>query len=423
MATKEDMNDLVVRRSRPRANTQDVVLALPSPEADPVLYTEKRLTRGIDYVTARRAERVVSNPTNNLLTLYDQACHAAIAELQDGREPEEIGHLLDEVRHYELEMSNKHWAIKVLSHREEEMVERLLSLRKTTFHARYGDYFSQIAKKLRSTAWTYKTDHWKFLVSQPYWTVISTKLKEEKKYWDRNGSTYPDEVPVTLSIFEACKYLSVDYACMFTVIHLYAERNATFHRGLDEAIEAKQYNKIAQWLYQDLKELPNLVPLHWEAEESAMKSALLALRDMWFDISEAPEEPLSWGATTELKNVAKSHKQKNDEALDQHIANVARRAAELHQQGLEKESLLAQASLEPEEKLPSLPADISTMATKPKSKRKASSPLESKVRKQAFWDVLHQFQGAHQSYDSTVQRQRAANSALAEYRMLYSSTP
>ena len=95
---------LAVNRKRPGAGTLD--LECPRPETAPEKYTDYRVEQGLLYASERlRSSTRKPSPTaEKLLPLYRGACKELLEERKKG---ENNWELLDEIREYEKDMSEK----------------------------------------------------------------------------------------------------------------------------------------------------------------------------------------------------------------------------------------------------------------------------------------------------------------------------
>lgn len=244
---------------RKRASTTDQDLKVPPPESHPKDYTSERLKQGVAYARARLSRNCTPR-VEKLLTIYQAACEAAIVDLSDPKQGISKSNL-DEIREYEIAISNKIWISQVPDTKQEHLEQCLLQLRRLTFWVRYGDYAMVLAREPRSKAAKNETQNWKYISGAHIWSEISSELHSEEKSWARYGSGRPALVPTTLAVYEACQHIGIGYQNMIQIIHVYADRNIAFYRGLTETIEGKNFNQVARWLDQDLQDLLSLVPI------------------------------------------------------------------------------------------------------------------------------------------------------------------
>lgn len=410
------MNFPPLASRRKRASTASQDLRVPPPEALPSHYTPDRVQKGIDYATARLSRNPTPN-TEKLLTLYKAACVAALDDLVNTAQATKEN--LDEIRGYEMTMSNKLWIAEVPSFQQEELVKNLLQLRRFTFWVRYGDYAQVLSHMLRSTAADNKVEYWKDISGQYNWTQISKAIRDEQGIWDKYGSGKPQQVQTTLAVYNACQHSRMEHDNMIEIIHLYAERNTAFHRGLSETIEKHKYNQIADWLERDLRDLPSIVPVGWIEQEVIMKASLEALRSEWFDTTSEPDEPLSWTWKPALASYGESLKKDQNKAEKENQLAIAKIAAELLAIVDEEAEPLAQAFLLPNKEM--FPPEVPDTTAKGKAKRKASQPIDVSDRKKAFATICEQHESAHDERKKSISHVRELNRTLLAYRDEYGS--
>ena len=392
---------------RQRAST--ISLKPLAPESSLQDYTEERLLAGMEYAQARITRKVTPR-TRKLLEIYAQDCKAAIEELKTGSEGT-LDRLLTEVRNREVDISNKSWLKEIPNSAQEAIEQELLKLRRYIFHARYGDYMAALTKILEPRAIEYKSDNWKMLARNAYWTRVSTKLHEESEIWKKHGSEDTDKVPITWSIYQAAKHVGIDFDAMISIIQLYAERNQIFHAGLDEALANEDYSDIAVLLDKDIKDLPSLVPMEHLNEETSIHAALVVLRNTWFD-DRGRANPKAWQYTTALTDHAARRRADPINAAQEQAQLIAAKTAILLSTKQEEAALLEQAAQTPDSKqVPSKALEDYGAAFK---KRKASTEMAND-RRTTWKTCIAQQTMAHEFYGQTVAIARAANDTLLEY--------
>ena len=413
LITMESFGELRVTRSR--AKTNDPVLEAPKPESKPEAYTQERLLEGIRYVNAR----LTRNPTPRtvkMLELYRQDCEAAITEQKTNAEGT-IKLLLNEIRIKEIDISNSIWFREIPDAKQEKLEQDLLQLRRLVFHARYGDYFAALTKMLKKSAMEYKSENWRTLVSLNYMTDLSKKISQEKPQWDKvNIDT--TKVPITYAIYLSTRHLGIQFEAMIDIIHLYADRNHIFHKGLDEALAQEDYADIAQWIDRDIKDLSSVIPMEFLDQEAGVQAALTALRSHWFD-RQGSTNPKAWAATKHLREHAAKKKLDPEKAAREEAQRVAQMTQNLLAKNQEEAALLQQAATTPDPK--KVPKEALKTHSAPAKKRKASTEMTNDRR--STWKAFYNQQvKAHESYEQTIATARAANDTLLDYRNEWGSS-
>ena len=398
-------------------------LVTPVPLSSVAEYTPQRLIERADYADARLTSttRVPTPNTAKLLTLYKQACMDLHLELED----EEISQAertkkAEEIRGYDQEFSDQEW---FRENPASAIPENLLKLRKYTYWARYGDYAGHMASQLRKKAGSAKTAFSEANSGQFLWTDISQNIKKEEPSYKENCFRKIDTVTTTFAVYEACVHIGIDSDNMINLIHMYADRNKAFHKGLKEMLEGQKFLSIAKCIFDDLNELPSICPPELSDDESAMRALLEQLRDEWFDISSNPNEPEAWIRKPAIEE-AYNALQKSKQAREQHDLSIAQRA-ENRKIALDEDiDLLLQAATNPEDGklLKKGPTSPTTNKSGKSKKRKASQPIDVSNRSEAWKTIRKQQQQLHGDVLETLSKQREVNRIFSAYRAKYGSS-
>ena len=398
-------------------------LVTPGPLSSVAEYTPQRLLERADCADARLSSttRVLTPNAAKLLTLYKEACMDLHLRLEDEEMSQgERAARAEEIRGYDQEFNDKEW---LLENPASAILEDLLKLRKYTYWARYGDYAGHMASQLRKKAGSAKTAFSEDISGKFRWIDISRKIKKEERSYNEYCFREIDEVRTTFAVYEACRNIGIDYTIMINLIHMYANRNIAFHKGLKEMLEGQKFFDIAKCIFDDLNELANVYPPELSNDEAAMRALLEQLRDEWFDISFDPNEPQTWirkPAISEAYNAL----QKSGQAREQHNLSIAQRA-ENRKFALDEDiDLVLQAATNPEEgKLPKKgPASPTTNKSGKSKKRKASQPIDVSNRSEAWDTIRKQRQQLHGDVLETISKQRKVNRIISAFRAKYGSS-
>ncbi|KAL9014322.1 MAG: hypothetical protein Q9173_001030 [Seirophora scorigena] len=404
---------------KPRSRTID--LTVPPPLVLDISYTSEVLFERMGYAAQRLGSttRYLTPNSRKLLTIYHDVCanlHLEYDDTPDDEKAQAIG----AVRDFEVQMSRAHFLRDVSS---SELLQELISLRQMTFWARYGDYAGHIASKLRHAAAVAQppTPHADKISGNFQWTKISQSLKEEAKDWKSDGSQYPDRVPTIYAVWANCNTAGIqEHETMIRIIHLYADRNEAFHRGLQGYLEKPEYWKIARCLYEDLRDLASVCPPSMVDTELMWRSVLEQLRDDWFDISAGPTNPGNWNHKPAIRT-AHEQLRKSKAEHQRNLQLIAAKAA--NRLALDKgtEDLLVQASTQPPSpfQLPAPGPGTPMMSYKGKGKAKAAKPVDVSDQRKVWDTIMKQQLGQLPQLEMTLSKQREINRVVSAYRAAY----
>ncbi|KAL8955651.1 MAG: hypothetical protein Q9193_006573 [Seirophora villosa] len=412
---------LPVRKTR----TRTIDLSSPQPLVLDSAYTSEALYQRMDYADQRLGSttRYLTPNSQKLLTIYRNTCADLHLEYDDTPEDKKV-QAIGALRHFEIQMSSVHFLNDVSS---DELLQELISLRRRTFWARYGDYAAHITSKLRNAAAAAQppTPHADTISGNFKWIQISEAIKDEEENWKRDGSRYPELVPTTYAVYSNCKKAGIhEYQTMIGIIHFYADRNEAFHRGIQGYLEEPDYTQVAICLYEDLRDLASVCPPSMADTELMWRSVLEQLRDDWFDISDGPDKPRNWNHKPAIKT-AHERLVKGKAEHQRNLESVAAKAA--NRLGLDKESedLMVQAYTQPPSpfQLPAPGPGTPTMSSKGKGKAMAAKPVDVSDQRNAWDTIMKQQLGQLPQLEMTLSKQREINRVVSAYRAAYGDDP
>ncbi|KAL8748383.1 MAG: hypothetical protein Q9184_007345 [Pyrenodesmia sp. 2 TL-2023] len=207
---------------------------------------------------------------------------------------------------------------------------------------------------------------------------------------------------------------------MIRLIHLYADRNSAFHRGLKEDLAAKQFDTVAHSIFEDLRDLSSVCPPDKPEEEVVMRAVLEQLRDEWFDSSYAPDQPATWNHKPAIRAI-QAELEKSKTVKEDIVRNSAKMAAARLQLTAEYADLqvgAATKSVLP----PQLPAPgLGPATTSAKGKGKAKAPKAQKdiapsERAKVWQWIIDQQTGQNEQIMDAIPQQREINRVVSQYR-------
>ena len=150
----------------------------------------------------------------------------------------------EEIRGYDQDLSEKEW---MRENPDSTMPDGVLKLRKLAYWARYGDYAAHMASQLRKKAGEDpKTAFAEKISGQFLWTDISAQLEREERAYNKTFFRDESVIFTIIAVHEACARVGIDVDVMIKIIHLYADRNAAFHRDLKNMLKTQKYLKHCQ---------------------------------------------------------------------------------------------------------------------------------------------------------------------------------
>ncbi|KAL9021598.1 MAG: hypothetical protein Q9185_001246 [Variospora sp. 1 TL-2023] len=396
-------------------------MATPPPLLLDRSYTPEVLVDRIDYASQRlnSTTRFLTPNSRKLLTIYHDAC-ASLHLHYDGAAEQQKTETIKAIRGFEVQISTAFFLRDVSS---DQLLQELITLRQMTFWARYGDYAGHIASKLRQgSAMAQPPSQYANKISGEFpWTKISEALKDEEQEWKMYGSKYPDRVPTTFAVYSNSQTAGIqDYKNMISIIHLYADRNQAFHRGLQQYLEEPDYGRIARCLWEDLRDLSSVCPPSMAGIELTWRSVLEQMRDEWFDISPGPENPSNWNNKPAIR-IVHDRLQKNKAEHQRNLQLIAAKAASRLAMDQEPEALFIQACTQPPTpfQLPDPGPGAPMSSYKGKGKVKAQKPIDVSDRRKAWDTIMKQQLGQLPQLEMTLSKQREINRIVSAYRAVY----
>lgn len=316
-----------------------------------------------------------------------------------------------------MDMSNAAWISEIP---KDNLPQDILELRQFSFLARYGDVAKQVANKMRKTAQSQQIASWERLSGSQNWTEISKNLEAELETWTslkNSAEVKMKEASTCYALDQACAHNGLLFKPVVDTIHLYAERNQLFHRGLDWLIEHRDFKKLGELLFEDLRDLASLVPPNQLHLEVALRATIEALINEWFDKEEYPNKPKKWKATKVLNDLGNTGRpaKLSATAQKQQMAVKAMKLAEICQE--EGELIMQAATYVKDSQILPVPGPL------PKGKRKASGDVDVSDRKKAFKAIVQQQEEVTADYLKVTQRQREVNRIVSAYRAEHGDAP
>ncbi|KAE8454289.1 hypothetical protein EG329_005214 [Mollisiaceae sp. DMI_Dod_QoI] len=410
-------------QSRKRARTQTLlgseyeetvtsILDPPQPLQELSEYTSERVRKGLRYAdtTLRHPHRKISPAGGIALQLYKDTC-VNLLDLLDVDEGEVLEKPTEERKAIEdshrvfLREMEKGMQISACmrvtnTNSVEELQQQLLSLQRTAFHGRYGDYFAEICNDLKVAAEKRKVAGWETL-SKGYWSDTANRVEMERPIYDRHlkgESGLQEKMPTTYAIHVACYALGLHPGDTLQIVKEYGIRNDLLHANLLPMIKEGLFADLARRLYLDRIDILLLIPQSDEAGRRILEGLLDSMIDLWFDKDELdPGNHQMWTATSQLKSKYRelnaSSPVENEAKINQEISKATTKA---FKQNLRKSHR--------EDELVEMFAKITGRKMPPK--RVASSQLDAErerlaVRKKqwaAIMNLTNQAKSLHDAY-------------------------
>lgn len=420
-------HEIVVRRTRPRSDAED--LEPPRPEPHPKDYSDARVQAGINYAERRlnSTKRKPSPILEKLLLIYKGACSEFLHQKQKKFENVRQNKLLSEIRGYEEEMARRPWVRAVGDEYTESLQRELVKLRRLQFFARYGDYTQRVAHQLRDLTRREQTENWREISGTFQWSDISQRITAEANHWKLYGSSKGiDEVKTTYAVYQGCQQTGLDFKQALAAIRTYGARNQACHNPINDLVAEGRWTDIATTLAEDLRDLASTMPIELKDEEAEIRAIILELRDEWFTIDnfnglvDGLAEPWTWLPTPQLiqqfkDNITPEKKQAARRANEDQVAKgAARRVQKLD----EEKELVEQLSTVLEVNAIPTPGPLPS-----KNKRKASQEVSVQDRKKAWRTIQDQQRRARASFRASLELQREVNRVVSHYKGQYGRSP
>ena len=259
----------------------------PDPLSDVSKYDEARLKEGLAFAdqTLRNTHRRVSPITSHCLNLYKSTVKAVLTEEYDDETQRE--ELLATVFLYEKDIYSKRFLRVPSDEAEAGLVDRLSQLRRYEFAARYGDYMSAVCDRLKTKARVERTQYFEQLQGwNRFWTDINSDINKETRAWERwlvrDPTLGDEEVKTRLAVYNACNDMALNFDQTLQAIAMYADRNSLVHASIQRYVERGEWNKLAESLSRDMRDLPVVIPSHLRPNIPIMQVIMQAVVDEYF---------------------------------------------------------------------------------------------------------------------------------------------
>jgi hypothetical protein len=253
-------------RVRKRANTKillgddyaevvEEILPPPEPLPNASDYTADRLKEALKYAdcTLRNNNRKLSPIGIHALTLYKDACGRLLdleGEIfEDDKELEDAkGEWISSIRTYE--QSIQYVGCLNVTHTQDAQTlqDEIISLQRTSFYARYGNYMAHACQELKREAEAKKVLGWQNL-QKSYWTDIDKKLVVEQDIFERcrqRGERLNGQCPTIIAVSQACNMIGFDCTDIQQNIHHYAVCNEIVHANLLALVKGGKFHTLAK---------------------------------------------------------------------------------------------------------------------------------------------------------------------------------
>jgi hypothetical protein len=293
------------------------ILDPPQPLQDLSDYTAERVRESLRYAdaTLRHPERKISPAGGIALELYKDTC-VGLLDMLDVEEGEIFETTAEERKSVEdshrafIQEAEKGILITACmqvtkTNSEQELQDELLSLQRTAFYGRYGDYFAGICLDLKVAGEKGKLPGWQAL-SKAYWSNIARRVGIERPIYEKHlkGETgLHEKMPTTHAILVACYALGLHPDDTLEIVKQYGIRNDLLHANLLPMIKKGLFADLARRLCLDRTDLLLLTPASDKADRKILEGLLDSIINMWFkksDLDAANHQ--MWTATSQLKS-------------------------------------------------------------------------------------------------------------------------
>lgn len=284
------------------------------PLGDTNMYTAERVKKGLYFAdcTLRNETRKISPIGHMALVIYKDAC-ARLLQLEnendlDKAEAEVLKRQwIASIRSYEQSIQYNAALQATSSDSAEVLKDKLLQLQRVNFYARYGDFFSEVCRRLRDKVNALSTDGHKAFEGK-YWTEVSRKLKREEEFYEVVLAGKPEHkrCPLHMAISQACQSLGFTFDDTIAMVHYYGQRNELLHTNWLPLIRDADYSTMAEILHRDFCQVRLIMPPEFSSSADLMLRVIEGIIDEWFIRDEDfPDNPKGWSASDSLKAYAK----------------------------------------------------------------------------------------------------------------------
>ena len=273
------------------------------PHEDSKIYSNTRLQESLKFASQALEHRDISPRTERIYRRFQVEINAALLATSNEERLKKIACV---VAFEKLIANTYNFQPENFGHGADVRAD-LLTLRQMQYLARYGDCVKIVVNNERIEE----------LSSRHRWTELSATLKEEgynlmKVMKDPYGSsTKHYSFPMLHAIKLACNAMGYDMNLVKYSIHLYVQRNLSFHRDLEDLVAQGDFPVLANMLYRDLRDLRCVFSSFTSGTDILSLSGIMTrLIKALFDTSVDMDYPNAWIATPELVNVYRKANQK-----------------------------------------------------------------------------------------------------------------
>jgi hypothetical protein len=178
------------------------IVTAPMPLQDTNMYTAERVKKGLYFAdcTLRNEARKISPIGHMALVIYKDAC-ARLLQLENENDLDDAEakvvkkQLIASIRSYERSIQYNAALQATSSDSAESLKDNLLQLQRVNFYARYGDFFSEVCRRLRDKVNALSTDGCQAFEGK-YWTKVSSELDLEKEAYKEVLAHKPEHHPL-----------------------------------------------------------------------------------------------------------------------------------------------------------------------------------------------------------------------------------
>ncbi|KAN0073005.1 hypothetical protein V8E54_009119 [Elaphomyces granulatus] len=329
-------------RVRKRANTRTLlgdayvevvkdseILPPPRPlqNASDYISNTEHLKKALKYAdcTLRNQGRKLSPIGQHALALYKDAC-ARLLDLEEGEvfedRPEELevvkGEWVAAIRTYEQSIQYVACLNITRTLDAQTLQDEILSLQRTSFYARYGDYMAHTCQELKRAAEAAKVLGWEKL-QKSYWTEIGQQLRAEQDAFKRclDGEMVHGQCPTTIAVTQACTRIGLNFMDTLASIHHYAVRNELVHSNLLSLVKEGDFWALAKRLHDDYCDVPRLATCINDSTSGLMLTLIESIINIWFDRNrKEPEKYGLWKSKKTLEDLYEELKGSCDDDAD-----------------------------------------------------------------------------------------------------------
>lgn len=286
------------------------VLDPPSPLPNLSQYDQERIKLGLTYanLTSQNQNRKLSPLGTRALMLYRDAC-ACFLEEEGGEVFDEDEKIVQTIRKESIVMIQAYEHLATLqttrSVDAQILQDNILNLHRASFHARYGEIWVTVCRRLGNEAEACKFASWQ-TSENDYWTDVSRKLedKNEKAAYDLvlKGAFVFEKCPTYTTIMQSCIRVGLQMKEILAIIQDSAFPYEFPHASLLPLIKRGRYQDLMKRLNDDFCNIPLIIPAEEVFQTSLMVLILEAMINLWFCRDEnEPDDILKWTPSKELR--------------------------------------------------------------------------------------------------------------------------